>query len=132
MKATTRSRPLWIALLVLLLASASVLAFLFKRRYDKTFWTRTTVAQVKADLDQQLPLGSPREDVAAYLDARKIVHEYYGADIYKNTKYYNCEVALLPNTASSWLVTTDIQIVFRFDSASRLLSYELQEVFKGP
>jgi hypothetical protein len=132
MKATTKSRSLWISLLVLVLASASVLAFRFKRKYDKTFWRRITVEQVKTDLDQQVPVGSPRKEVAAYLDARKIAHEYYGADIYKNTKYYNCEVALLPNTASSWLVTTDIQIVFRFDSASRVLSYGVQEVYKGP
>jgi hypothetical protein len=132
MNTATKSRSLWIAILVLVLASAFVLAFLFKRRYDKAFWTRTTVAQVRADLDQHVPPGSPREAVAAYLDARKIAHAYYGADIYKNTRYYNCEVALLPNTASSWLVTTDIQIVFRFDSASRLLSYGVQEVYKGP
>ncbi len=103
-----------------------------KRRYDKNRWTRVTVAQVEADTRRHLPIGSPRQQVAAYLDARKIVHSFLGGDLYQNTPDYNCEVALIPQTASSGLITTDIQIISKFDNAMKLVSYTVREINKGP
>ncbi len=103
-----------------------------KHRYDRTFWTRITPAQVEADINQHVPIGSPRANVVAYLDERKIVHGYYGADIYRDSSYYNCEIALIRDTASSGVVTTDIQIIFRFDAAMNLVSYKVQMIGTGP
>lgn len=111
------SKSVLVALLVLISASATV--FLLKHRYDRSRWTRVTVAQVDADIKQHVPIGSPREQVAAYLDAQKIVHSFLGGDLYQNTADYNCEVALIPHTASSGLITTDIQIIFKFDNAMK-------------
>jgi hypothetical protein len=132
MAQTTVSKSLLATLVVLALISAAMVFLVLKRKYDKSFWTRTTPAQVEDDIKQHVPVGSPRERVVAYLDGKKIVHEYYGADLYKGTTNYNCEVALVRHTASSWLVTTDIQVIFRFDSASKLESYKVQEVHTGP
>jgi hypothetical protein len=131
MTQTTASRSLLIIPLILTLVLAFG-AIVVKRWRDKNHWTRVTPAQVESDIKQHVPLGSPREQVAAYLNREKIAHYYYGEDLYKGTPYYNCEVALVPHTASSGLITTDIQIIFKFDNAMKLVSYSARETNKGP
>jgi hypothetical protein len=116
-------------ILTLLLAFGAIVV---KRWYDKNHWRRVTPAQVESEIRQHVPVGSPREEVAAYLDRQKIAHHYYGDDPYKGTAYYNCEVALVPHTASSGLITTDIQVIFKFDNATKLVSYSVREINKGP
>ena len=100
--------------------------------YRRTIWTRVTPAQVDADIRQNLPIGSTKANVDTYLDTHNIVHKYYGLDTDKNEKFYRCEVALVLDTASHWLITSSIQIVFRFDNDMRLLSYDVQEINTGP
>ena len=127
----TVSKSLLITCVLAILIAASA-AYVLKRRNERSSWTRVTAAQVDADIKEYVPIGSSREQVAAYLDAQKIVHSFLGGDLYQNTADYNCEVALVPHAASSGLVTTDIQIVFRFDQAMKLESYNLREIHKGP
>jgi hypothetical protein len=132
MAKTIASKSVLITLVIAVLIAASATVFVLKRRYDKNRWTRVTVAQVEADIKQHVPIGSPREQVTAYLDAQKISHSFLGGDLYQNTPDYNCEVALIPHTASSGLITTDIQITFEFDNAMKLVSYNVREINRGP
>ena len=131
MTQTTVSKSLLIVLSILTVVVA-LGAIMAKRWHDKNHWTRLTPAQVESDIKQHVPVGTPREQVAAYLDREKIAHQYYGEDLYKGTAYYNCEVALVPRTASSGLIMTDVQIVFKFDSTMRLASYDVRAVNTGP
>ncbi len=132
MERTTVSKYLLITIVMGMLIAASVTIILWKNRYHKSRWTQATVAQVQSDLKQHIPIGSSREQVAAYLDAQKIPHRFYGGDLYQNTAYYNCDVALMSDTASSGLITTDIQIIFKFNPAMKLVSYTVREINKGP
>jgi hypothetical protein len=102
------------------------------RSYRRTIWTRITPAQIDADIRQRLPIGSTRANVVVFLDARNFAHSYYGSDSDKTYKFYRCEVGLVRNTASHWLITSSVQIVFKFDNDMRLASYELQEINTGP
>jgi len=117
---------------VLTLMIVSVIAGVVIRRHQKRAVPRVTAAQVEADIHQHVPVGSSRADVSAYLDTRKVGHTYYGSDDYKDTRYYNCEVGLMRDTSSSGLIRTDIEIVFRFGSDMRLVSYNVQEINTGP
>jgi len=132
MAQTTVSKSVLITLVIAILIAASAAVFVLKHRHDRSRWTRVTATQVDADIKQHVPIGSPREQVAAYLDTQKIVHSFLGGDLYQNTADYNCEVALIPHTASSGLITTDIQIIFKFDNAMKLVSYNVREINKGP
>jgi hypothetical protein len=122
----------WITVAALMLVVVSVLLLWGIRSYRRTIWTRVTPAQVDADIRQKVPIGSTRENVIAFLDARNIAHTYYGSESDKNYKFYRCEVALVRDTASHWVITSSIQIVFRFDNDMRLASFELQEINTGP
>jgi hypothetical protein len=91
---------------------------------------RVTVTQVEEDIRNHLPVGSTRENVAAFLDRRKLPHSYKGEDAYDPDR--NCEVALVPNTATRWPFRTDIQIHFYFDKQMKLASYSVKEFQTGP
>lgn len=119
-------------LVIAILIVVSAALYVSKRRYERSSSTRVTMAQVDAQIKQHVPIGSPREKVATYLDAQKIVHSFLGGDLYRNTADYNCEIPLIPHTDSSGLITTDIQIVFKFDNAMKLVSYNVREISKGP
>ena len=126
------SRPWLLVIVMLIAASAIAMVFVLKRMFENNRWTRITVAQVDSDIKEHVPSRSSREQIAAYLDAHKIAHHFYSSDLYHNTAYQNCEVALVPHTASSGLITTDIQIIFRFNSEMKLVSYDVREINKGP
>ena len=115
-----RSTILSIALFLLILSSVSAIVVTWKRWHDRNTWTRVTVAQIESEISHHIPSGTSHAEVVSYLDKKTI---------YSGTDYYNSELALVPKTASSGLVTTDIQIIFRFDSKMKLVSYQ---VYTGP
>ena len=127
-----RSTFLSIALFLLILSSVSAIVVTWKRWHDRNTWTRVTVAQIESEISHHIPSGTSHAEVVSYLDKKKIPHSYYGDAIYSGTDYYNSELALVPKTASSGLVTTDIQIIFRFDSKMKLVSYQVHQVYTGP
>src|SRR6185312_13762615 len=127
-----RSTILSIALFLLILSSVSAIVVTWKRWHDRNTWTRVTVAQIESEISHHIPSGTSHAEVVSYLDKKKIPHSYYGDAIYSGTDYYNSELALVPKTASSGLVTTDIQIIFRFDSKMKLVSYQVHQVYTGP
>lgn len=128
----TRSRVLLLVLFILIVTSVSAILLAWKFWRDKNRWTRVSVAQVEFEVSRDIPVGTARAQVDSYLDKKKISHSYYGDKPYKDTAYYNSEIALIPRTASSGLVTTHIQIIFKFDPSMKLASHEVHEVYKGP
>jgi hypothetical protein len=126
----TRSKIQLVALWLIILGSVSAVLG-WKRWHDRNTWTRVTAAQIESAIGQHIPIGTSRAQVASYLDEKKIRHSYYGSSS-RGAEYYNSDVALIRNTASSELITTDIQVIFRFDSNMKLKSYEVHEVYTGP
>jgi hypothetical protein len=127
-----KSRVRFTMLLLLLILSVLAVFMAWRRWRDRSTWMRVTVAQVESEIGHNISVGSSRTQVDSYLDQKKIPHSFYGDANYKGTEYYNSEVALVPKTASSEFVTTDIQIIFRFDPNMKLVSHEVHEVYTGP
>lgn len=115
-----------VALAVIVVLGALATVFNQKTKYR----VRVTATQVEEDIRAHLPIGSSREEVEAYLDRNQFPHTYVGNSPYEACG--NCEVALVRDTAHSWLIRTDIQIYFKFDRAQKLASYSVQEINTGP
>ncbi len=102
---------------------------------------KTAVPTVENDIREHLPIGSSKADVTAYLDQRKIGHSWLkegkvsptGDVVIPNS---HTEVALIPDVrkeGSIFKVFVSIEIDFKFDdSDSKLISYSVREVYKGP
>jgi hypothetical protein len=127
-----KSRILLIVFVLLIVFGLSAIAVIWNRKSEKPALRRITTTQIRSEIDQHIPIGSSRTRVVEYLDERKIAHSYYEASGDRDGNYSNSEIALVPRTGSSGLVTTDIQIVFRFDENMKLASYQVQEINKGP
>lgn len=83
------------------------------------------VARVRAELAATTPPGtSTVETVDQYLSSKKIEHSFNERS---RTMY-----AIIRNVSWHLLTTTDIQLVFRFDSDRRLVDYTVAEVHTGP
>jgi hypothetical protein len=91
---------------------------------------RISVEDVKKELRREIPPGTKRSEVAAYLDAKAIPHSHDGAS--EADEYQETEVALIRNSSNSFLIRGDIQIRFRFDESDKLTDYSVQEIFTGP
>ena len=115
--------------IVLIVAALILLAACFVYQQTRRR-VRLTVAQVENDIRSHVPVGSSRDDVAAFLDTRKFLHSYKSEDKYDVDR--NCEVALIPNTATKWPFRTDIQIYFYFDKQMKLTGYSVSEFQTGP
>jgi hypothetical protein len=85
-----------------------------------------TVATVKSDIQANLPIGSSRADVLAYLNHRKIPHGWDKTG----------EEGLIQDVRKDgflFKIFTSIQIDFKFDeSDSKLVSYSVYEVYTWP
>jgi len=107
----------------------------------RTVKKKTDVTTVENDIRTHLPVGSSKADVIAYLDQRKIGHSWLeegkvsltGNVVVSNS---HTEVALIPDVRKegfSFKVIVSIQINFKFDASdSKLVSYSVREVYKGP
>jgi hypothetical protein len=99
-----------------------------------------TISTVESDIRAHLPIGSPKIDVIAFLDQRKIRHAWLqkaegasnGTTAFPNS---HTEIGYIPNVRKDGLIFktyVSIQINFKFDDAdSKLVSYTVQEVYKG-
>lgn len=89
-----------------------------------------TVAQIENDIRAQLPVGSSRDEVVSYLDRKGFPHSYIGK--LPRAECDNCEIALVRDTAHSWLIRTDIQLYLKFNDGGKLTSFIAREVYTGP
>lgn len=73
-------------------------------------------------IDTALPPGTPRPTVKHFLESKGWVHSEEGSTI----------VALVRDAEQNFLIRTDIQIQFHFDSKDQLVSYDLKDFSTGP
>ena len=91
------------------------------------------VLAIHEDLKRNLPIGSTRQQVEAYLDQKKVSHSYSGQD-YPTPEYKNAEVAwfLIPDQDHN-IVQTEVQAIFHFDpTGTRMIGFGLKAMYKGP
>jgi hypothetical protein len=100
-------------------------------------------ADVERQIREQLPIGSTREQVDAYLAANKIRHKMGwqpvpdGGGMTKLSDEHT-EGALIvgirkKRTLSSMVVRTDLKVQFKFDDKDlKLIDYIFREVYTGP
>ena len=107
----------------------------------RTVKAKTDLSTVENDIRGHLPTGSSKADVIAYLDQRNIPHSWFQ----KGAVSHDGRV-LIPNNHTERGTIRDvrsdgfifkrlvsIQIDFKFDdSDSKLVSYSVREVYKGP
>ena len=80
-----------------------------------------TEAQVKGWIQQELAIGSDKQDVVMFLQRHRI-----------NYSEVDSQIIAGVGSTKSFLTRSDIQIEFRFDSEGKLASYVVKEVFTGP
>ena len=109
---------------LVVIASLIALACLAKVVYQHNKpWGRVTPAKVERDLQNHLPIGSTRAEVAAYLDSKGIPHSAVAV---------HREQAIMRDTALGSPVRTDIEMSFTFDERQKLTAFAVREIYTGP
>lgn len=89
-----------------------------------------TEGQAAALVRRELPLGVSVSQVKAWLDARGIEHSEYGPHHADGAQ--GEIVSIIRDTHRTFLVSSDIQVVFRFDRQRRLMGHSVRELLTGP
>lgn len=115
---TGKTRLLVIAVTVIAVAACSAVWVhgLSKKKVS------LTDQQAREILDRELPLGTSRSKVKEFLEHKGWSHSDEGSKTY----------ALVRDASHTFIVRTDIQIRFLFDSEEKLVSYEIKDLFTGP
>ena len=88
-------------------------------------------AAVEKQLAAEIPVGSDKDKVIAFLDANEFEH----SGRYRPELYYDKNrtiSASAPQKKYGLLVTGKIYVTFTFDQQDRLVSYRAEEVLTGP
>ena len=80
-----------------------------------------TEAQVKGWIQQELAIGSGKQEVLTFLQRHRI-----------NYSEVDSRIVAGVGSTKNFLTRSDIQIEFRFDSEGKLASYVVKEVITGP
>lgn len=93
---------------------------------------RRPMAQGQADalVRRGLPLGASVSQVKAWLDMMKIEHSGYGPHHVGGTD--GVVTSIVRDTHRSFLISSEIQVIFIFNRQPRLISYSAREVLTGP
>lgn len=105
--------------------------------------TKTTVAQTEKQLDRDIPTGSTRTEVEAWLKDKGIESSYtehpdshYDSDINEVvldiTAYKGVTAAIIRDTDQSFFVTGSIQIYFLYGPDDRLAKRIVRWIGTGP
>lgn len=103
--------------------------------------TRTTVAQTEKQLDRDIPAGSTRAEVEAWLKGKGIESSYMeGPDVYSVPNeavpdigvYKGVTAAIIRDTDRSLFVTGSIQIYFLYGPDDRLAKRIVRWIGTGP
>lgn len=93
------------------------------------FQKRVDVNELRNDVSRDIKIGSTREFVEGFLKARHIEYQY--VEDSKVPGYRRVLVGNIPNSSKSPLYTGIIYLRFWFDENGQLVSYKVEEVFKG-
>lgn len=117
----------WIASGVLVLCVVLLVAFRWRQREATT---APNVSAIEMDVRDNLPIGSSRTMVEAYLAGRGIDHfsEEGGTEV----GVIHGAPETIHRLFYTAVVRTDVQILFQFDEHNRLSHYAVEEINKGP
>jgi hypothetical protein len=133
-------RRLWL----LVAASGAVLmgAFVWiiatrRRPQNDSAAVTARVKEIRAELNRGIALGATLDEVFHFLDAEHWEHSQLvrpevmlaGARRYDHTPMV---MVIRRNTAHSWFIREDIQIVFVFDDSQRLVRSDILPIYTGP
>lgn len=105
--------------------------------------TKTTVAQTEKQLDRDIPTGSTRADVEAWLKGKGIESSYtegpdahyssiINEEVPDTSAYKGVTAAIIRDTDQSFLVTGSIQIYFLYGPDGRLAKRIVRWIGTGP
>lgn len=109
---------------------ALFLALFIHYRSKRSTGPATNIQSAEKRILDDLPIGTPRTRVEAYLTERGIDHSYVRTSTV-NPKSGQ-EVALIRGVSKTWLVRTDIQVLFNFDSQDKLTHCSFKQIYTGP
>ena len=89
-----------------------------------------TVEGVKQLIAKDLPIGSSKESVMAFVREHQLASDNNGEGWYSVKD--NAIYAMVRNVRRSLLARTDIQTIFHLGTDGRLKSYTVREVHTGP
>lgn len=90
-----------------------------------------TEGQADALIRRGLPLGASVSQVKIWLDIMEIEHSEYGPHHADGAD--GVITSIIRDTHRSFpLISSDIQVIFTFDSQRRLMKYSAHEVLTGP
>lgn len=87
--------------------------------------SKAQLEKVRQLIYREIPIGSEKEEVLRFLTNQKIEHSQY----LENEKLIR---AILRKTASTFIVSESIELVFYFDRNDRLRDYALNKKLTGP
>ena len=117
-----------LVMLIVVLGVALVRGFIYRTRGVQV---KVDVAKVEKDVREHLPIGTSRADVESFLNERRIQHSFVERS-WPGPEPSPKELALIPDSSSSWLTRGSIQLVFDFDNHDKLVRYSVKEIFTGP
>ena len=95
-----------------------------------------TVIELEKRLTAELPMGTPVEEVAAYINANGFSSDgVVGVDDVrpiKNRPGFSDLLAMLRGVRKSGIVSTALQMQFIFDEAGKLVELSVREIHTGP
>jgi len=116
-----KKRPIWLYIGGCVAIVTIILAFP-ARHWLNSQQTKLTDQQAREILNRELPIGTDKSRVKEFLDAKAWTYSDRGSTIQ----------SMIRDASHNFLIRTDIQIRFFFDSNWKLASYELQDFHTGP
>lgn len=112
----------------LLIFGAIVVALCFTCRIPGRNYFKAKA--VSASIASQLPLGSDKSQVVAFLDAQGVEHSSY----YENEEAFPGRFinALVPGITWGFFCYSDMQIDFSFNAKGKLTKYNINQNGTGP
>jgi hypothetical protein len=89
-----------------------------------------TVGQIESQIKKEIPIGSTKAQVVAYLDS----HGYEHSANYKPELYYNKTKTInasVPKKSYGILTEGKIHLTLAFDNNDKLASYKVEEILTG-
>jgi len=112
-----------------------------KSSAPQTAKDKVTVQTVENDIRANVPIGSSRADVIAFLDQRRIPHGLaQGGEVLPDGRFVvtdeHLERGIIRNVRTEghlFKIYVSIQLDFKLDdNDSKLLNYSVREVYEGP
>jgi hypothetical protein len=86
---------------------------------------KVTAEQVERRISTAVPAGTERNRVLAILDSLKLEHSAFD----EKTRTI---AAMVPDSSKKAMITRSFHITLVFDTAGRLSSHTIKEIFTGP